>query len=89
MTVTYQSIVPLCGLLSIHCMCLASIRVHLGTLLVNNLQLLPVSADGLCAFQVMHYATLTPARVLSGVGLSGRAWQEAREVLQAHLSEDR
>lgn len=54
-------------------MCLASIRVHLGTLLLNNLQLLPVSADGLCAFQVMHYATLTPANVPSGVGLSGRA----------------
>lgn len=73
MTVTYQSIVPLCGSLSIHCVCLASIRVHLGTLLLNNLQLLPVSADGLCAFQVMHYATLTPASVPSGVGLSGRA----------------
>lgn len=42
-------------------MCLASSQGHLGTLLLNNLQLLPVGADGLGAFQVMHYAALTPA----------------------------
>lgn len=81
----------LCSSFSIHYVRLASVRVHLGTLLStqNNLLSLPVSADGLCAFQVMRYATLTPASGLAGVGLIGKGLQEGCETARCRSSEHR